>query len=274
MRWLRIWLVVLCTTFNGLAWPYLAMAEQALGPITVQGGPWMLAGRAFSTTHLSPHPHLVLVLHGDAPFVNPGYQYAFAQAAAGSLDDAVVVGLLRPGYKDDMSGESQGARGWTTGDNYTADRIASIVAAARTLMARFHASDLTLVGHSGGATIAADIVGLYPHLARGVLLVSCPCDVPAFRWSMFEFQWNPLWLWPVGSISPQSHVNEIPPDTIVRLVIGSEDPIAPPRLTKSFAAALKQHGGNVAVKVETGKGHEILLEPEVLNQLKVLMAAN
>ena len=35
--------------------------------IHVQGGPWPLAGRVYKSAQLSPHPHLILVLHGDAP---------------------------------------------------------------------------------------------------------------------------------------------------------------------------------------------------------------
>jgi poly(3-hydroxybutyrate) depolymerase len=166
----------------------LAMALVLLSPagaatngeaIRVQGGPWLLAGRVFESPQLSAHPHLVLVLHGDAPFVNPTYQYVFAKSAADAMPDVVVAALLRPGYRDKRGAESQGSRGLTTADNYTADRIASIAAAARSLMTRYRASDLTLVGHSGGSAMAADILALDPHLAKRALLVSCPCDVPA-----------------------------------------------------------------------------------------------
>ena len=189
------------------------------------------------------------------------------------MNDVVVVGLLRPGYKDGIGGASQGARGFALGDNYTPQDIASVAAAAKELMSRYQAADLTLVGHSGGSTISADILALYPHLARGALLVSCPCDVPAFRWSMMKYQWNPLWLIPVNAVSPQDHVAEIPKDTIVHMVVGSNDPVTPPVLTLSFANALKARGGDVQV-VELPKiGHEIFLEPAVLDQLRILMNA-
>jgi len=232
----------------------------------------MLAGRADESAHLSPHPHLVLVLHGDAPFREPTYQYVFAERAAAALDDGVVVALLRPGYADGEGLRSEGKMGWKLGDNYTRDRIDSFAAAAHALMDQYQAADLTLVGHSGGAAISADTLGLYPNLAKRALLVSCPCDLPAFRSNMMRLQWNPLWLLPVSSISPQDEVASIPEGTIVRMVVGAEDPVTPARLTSAFADALKARGVNVSVKVLPGLGHEILLERAVLDQLKALMA--
>ena len=241
--------------------------------IQVQGGPWMLAGRAFKSVKLSPHPHLIVVIHGDAPFGNPTYQYTLARSTADAMNDVVAVGLLRPGYKDAIGGASQGDRGFALGDNYTPQDIASVAAAAKALMSHYQAADLTLVGHSGGSTISADILALYPHLARGALLVSCPCDVPAFRWSMMKYQWNPLWLIPVNAVSPQDHVMQIPKDTIVRMVVGTDDPVTPPVLTLRFADALKALGGDVQVVELPKLGHEILLEPAVFDQLRILMNA-
>ena len=240
-------------------------------PLQVQGGRWQLAGRAYQSAKLSTHPHLIIVIHGDAPSANPSYQYAFADAAAAALDNVMAVGLLRPGYQDGRGGRSAGERGFALADNYTRADIASVAGAAKTLMLRYHAADLTLVGHSGGSTIAADILALYPGLARGALLVSCPCDVPAFRWSMMKHQWNPLWLIPVHAISPQDHVVQIPGNTIVRMVVGGADPVTPPALTFAFARTLEANGGDVQVLVLKNLGHEILLQAAVLQQLRALM---
>lgn len=247
------------------------MASAAGQPVRVGGGRWLLAGRVYESAKLSTHPHLIIVIHGDAPSVNPSYQYVFAGSAAAALNDVVAVGVLRPGYQDGMGGRSEGNRGFALADNYTVDDIASVASAPKTLMGRYHAADLTLVGHSGGSTIAADILALYPGLARGALLVSCPCNVPAFRWSMMKHQWNPLWLIPVRAVSPQDHAQQIPRSTIVRLVVGSADPVTPPPLTLAYARTLEANGGNVQVLVLKGFGHEILLQPAVLQQLRALM---
>jgi predicted esterase len=241
-------------------------------PIQVKGGPLLLAGRVYRSGHHSSSPHLIVVLHGDAPGTNPSYQYVFARRAADALDNSVVAALLRPGYADGQGLASQGQVGRKLGDNYTRDRIAAIADAAQTLMRRYRAADLTMAGHSGGAAISADLLGLYPHLASRALLVSCPCDVPAFRWSMMKLQWNPWWLLPESSISPQDEVAAIPNDTVIRMVVGADDPVTPEPLTLAFADALKAKGDDVEVTVLPDRGHEIFLEPQVLHELQRLMA--
>jgi pimeloyl-ACP methyl ester carboxylesterase len=142
-------------------WAQAASASE--NAIKVQGGPWRLDGRAYQSARLSAHPHLLVVLHGDAPGINPSYQYVFAQRAAAALNDVIAVGLLRPGYADGMGGKSEGSRGWAIADNYTAGDIASVAAALKALKTRYHAADLTLAGHSGGAALTADIIALYPQ---------------------------------------------------------------------------------------------------------------
>jgi len=250
---------------------HVSRGSAAGQPVRVQGDRWLLAGRAYESAKLSTHPHLIVVIHGDAPSVNPSYQYLLAERAAAALNDVVAVGLLRPGYQDGMGGRSEGNRGFALADNYTLDDVASVASAAKALTGRYHVADLTLVGHSGGSTIAADILALFPRLARGALLVSCPCDVPAFRWGMMKHQWNPLWLIPVPAVSPQDHAQQIPGTTIVRMVVGSEDPVTPPPLTLAFAQALEAAGGNVQVLVLKDFGHEILLQAAVFQQLRAMM---
>lgn len=88
-----------------------------------------------------------------------------------------------------------------------------------------------------------------------------------------KLQLNLLWLIPVNAVSPQTQFARISKDTIVRMVVGSADPVAPPPLTFVFADALKARGGNVQVVVLKNLGHEAFLEPAVLEQLVSLMNA-
>jgi hypothetical protein len=69
---------------------------------------------------------LIVVLHGDAPFHNPGYQYAFASMLEKAAPGVVIDALLRPGYSDPYGLKSDGDRGFATGENYTAEVISDI----------------------------------------------------------------------------------------------------------------------------------------------------
>ncbi len=66
-------------------------------PSRVQGVPFRLYSRSFTTNELSEQPILVVILHGDAPFNEPDRQYRFAAQVARSHRDVVAVALLDPG---------------------------------------------------------------------------------------------------------------------------------------------------------------------------------
>jgi len=230
-----------------------------------------LKTRVYRSEHIGEHPVLVVVLHGDSPFHAPSYQYIFARRAATEIDNVVVAAVLRPGYTDDVGDTSDGIRGHTTGDNYTPQDVDAIAGAAAQLKAKYGASAVIVAGHSGGATISADIIGRAPGVADGALLVSCPCNVPAFRKHMAQKQLNPMWLEPVDSLSPLDLVPDVAVTTRVRMVVGARDSVAPPELTKGYAAALRARHVDVVVTEVPGQDHEIFLEPVVFEQLGLLV---
>lgn len=229
-----------------------------------------LKAQIFVSPQAGDRPVLVVVLHGDAPFNRPGYQYDFARQAAGA-GDVVVAAILRPGYTDPRGDTSSGERGLATGDNYTRDRIDMIAAAIGELRQRHHARAVILVGHSGGAAISADILALYPDMAQAALLVSCPCDLPAWRAHMKAVQHAAIWDRPVSSLSPIALAPQVPRGDAVWMMVGSADKVAPPGLTEAYAAALARQGVDVRVTALSGKGHEIFLEPTVLRKLAELV---
>ena len=231
-----------------------------------------LKTRVYSSARTSEHPVLVIVLHGDSPFGPPSYQYIFARKATEQIDDLVAAAILRPGYTDDTGDTSQGTRGQTTGDNYTAQVVDAIAGIVRQLKAKYSASHVIVAGHSGGAAIAGDLIGRAPGLADGALLVSCPCDVPAFRKHMAEKQMYPMWLLPVNSVSPLDLIPDVPLTTHVRMLVGIEDSVAPPAITEEYAAGLRARGVDVRVMEVPGEEHDMFLEPVVFEQLKELAA--
>lgn len=225
----------------------------------------------FRSESISRHPDLIVVLHGDAPKERPGYQYRFAAHVAAALPDTVAAGLLRPGYTDPTGDRSEGERGRATADNYTPAVIAQLAGAIAQLQAQVHPGRTILVGHSGGAALAALLMERHPELATHALLVSCPCDLPAFRDHMARLQLNPLWLLPVKSVSPIAEVTQLRPEARLRVVVGSADEVTPPPLSRAFAAAAGQHA-HVALVIVPGAPHDMLFAPEVMRELRKLEA--
>jgi predicted esterase len=224
------------------------------------------------SAQLSAHPILLVILHGDSPNGPPSYQYRFAANAAAAIPDVVAAAVLRPGYSDGTD-RSDGLRGETTGDNYIPEVIDAVATAITQLKQRYQPRRVILVGHSGGAAIAADLLGSKGAMADGALLVSCPCDLDAWRKHMQSVVGGAIWDRPVRSLSPIKVVDGIPASVRISLLVGGDDPVAPPALTQAYAEALRKHGANLEVNVAPGLPHDILLEPVAMTRLKDLVVA-
>jgi len=227
--------------------------------------------RAFGVEAPGEVKTLVFVLHGDAPFVKPSYHYAFAADAA-KLSGVRAIGILRPGYEDKDGDISPGVRGQTTGDNYTPDRVDAIARAIARIEARYPGARHIVVGHSGGAAIAADLAALRPDLVDGILLVSCPCDLP--KWRAFMKKKIPISTFdqPVDSYNSIALVPKLSRTLALSMMVGSADDTAPPDLTQAYAAAARARGIKVDLRILPGKPHDILNEPEVIPALHDLIA--
>lgn len=230
----------------------------------------------FRSAKLSDHPVLVVVLHGDLLGVwsipKSTYHYAFARQAAMKMDNLIVAAILRPGYRDSTGQQSEGDRGEATGDNYTSEVVDAIAQAMDQLKKTFHPAHTVLAGHSGGAAITGDILGRWPGAADAALMVSCPCDLAAWRHHMQQVQnGNAIWSVPVHSLSPLDLADKVSPSVRVRLVVGGNDPLAPPAMSQGYADRLRNRGDDVSVTVLPGLEHEILLEPATLGALTALV---
>jgi pimeloyl-ACP methyl ester carboxylesterase len=234
-----------------------------------------IAGRVFLVGTPARTAPIVVVLHGDAPFVKPRYQYAFAADLANAVPGTRAVALLRPGYADPFGAKSDGDRGFALGENYTASIVDELADSIQSLKSRWRASAVILVGHSGGAALAANIAALFPGLAQHVFLVGCPCDVPAFRRHMAHLQWNPLWLLPSGSLSPLETLNHMGTGTKVTAISGANDPIALPSYARSYVARATARGISASMVTIPDRGHEILNDPIVVQEVaKAIRAAS
>lgn len=238
--------------------------------VNVSGG--TVAGRTFLSGGQAPSAPLVVVLHGDAPFRNPGYHFDFAARVASRVPGVPVIALLRPGYADPYGHRSSGRRGGAVGDNYTPDVVAALAEAIRELRTTYGARAVMLVGHSGGAAITALIASTAPGLVDDAVLVSCPCDVPAFRRHMARAEFSPFWLWPSSSLSPLDLVSNLQRSTRVLAIVGSDDPIALPAYTTAYVDAAKRQGIEATEVVLPERAHEILGEPEVIDRVVAHLA--
>ena len=277
-RWWKFLLLAIVVIFIG-GWVYQLLAvrgifapsrpvSEATGSALLVGAPdHRIAGRVYLTGTPDPVAPLVVVLHGDAPFVNPRYQYAFAADVAKAAPGTRVAALLRPGYGDPYGAKSDGDRGFSSGENYTPDVVNDVAAAIQDLKSQWGASSVILVGHSGGAAVTANVAALHPGLVQHAFLVGCPCDVPAFRQHMAHAQWAPLWLLPVHSLSPLQTLDQMQHGTEVTAISGASDPITLPEYAQAYVAKAKGKGISASMIEIPGKGHEILNESEVVGEI-------
>jgi len=271
----------LCALSSIACRPTPQIAPAGGEPIWVDVNGLRLKITAYKSAQVSSHPTLIVVLHGDLleGRGEPTYHYVFARRIASALDDVVVAALLRPGYTDQTGDQSSGSRGLATGDNYTPEVVDAIAQSIESLKTRFRPLATILTGHSGGAAITGDLIGRHPSEVNAALLVSCPCDVPAWRKHMATAQFrrvgpfSALFLLPVKSLSPMDLAGNISPSVRVRMVVGSQDPNTLPKFTYAYADALRKRGVDVSVTTAPGLGHNILLEPVVAKELVALIPA-
>ena len=232
-----------------------------------------LQARAWNAPVVQRATRLIVILHGDLAGPRDSYQYRAAANAAARLPDTVVVALLRPGYGDGVV-RAPGPRGLALGAHNTPPGVGALAAAIRAAKARFGAGEVTLVGHSGGAVLAADVAEADPTLASRLLLVSCPCDVASWRRRTAVRRLNPAWLLPTTLVSPLDGARRLGPGTLVGMVSGREDDVAPFALAKALVRTLSDAGTPAHLRVLAGAGHNILLDPRVLDDLIALQSAS
>lgn len=225
--------------------------------------------KIFRNKALNDSIRLVFVIHGDAPFNKPGYQYVLTERIAAENENTIAVAILRPGYTDPDNNTSNGIRGLATGDNYTPEVIEAISEVVEKIKKLHHPSKTIVVGHSGGAAITGNIIGLKPRLADVAVLVSCPCDVAKWRKHMSKRQpFNPWWYLNVKSISPGDVAKNISKETEVIMISGANDEEAPIHLSAEYHKLLKDREIESDFISLPNEGHEILLSDPVINRIK------
>lgn len=252
-----------CTTTSTTAPQLAAKAEPPLN----------LHARNFGPAAPSAVRTLVVVLHGDGGPESRSDHYRFAEAVTRSIPDSAAIALLRPGYGDSAGNRSPGQVGLGFGDDYTQERIDAVAQSIGMLRRRFATARLILVGDSGGAAIAADIAGMRPDLLDAMVLVGCPCALPEWRKGMLKQSHGAAWATPVASLDPLKTAGGVMPGMRAAVLVGLNDKITPPALSRAYAEALALRGIATDLRIVPGRGHDLLNDPEVLAATTRLAAA-
>ncbi len=213
---------------------------------------------------------MVVWLHGDitnGKFAD--YHFPVAQQLPQEPFGKKVlsIALVRPGYTDG-TGQASTVDPLHQGriDSYTAENVNEIGVAIERLKTRYKPANIVVVGHSGGAAIAALLLGKKPDLINAALLLACPCDVVTWRASkMFSRVWP-------RSENPARWIDEVNPATRVIALTGAKDDNTEPELAQKYVDALTQRHVKATFVAIPGKGHnEVFFAPEVLSSLESLL---
>ena len=219
--------------------------------------------RTYESERLTGNPILLVALHGDSPRRNPSYQYAFARTVAKQVENTISVGLLRPGYRDDADRRSDGVRGEAVGDNYDKPRIDQIAAAIEQLRKHHKAGKIILAGHSGGSAITAKLIAAYPKLVDHAVVVSCPCDIPAWREDMYLLSEYEGFKRPLDVVSPIEVAGSISDKTSVSIFVGDNDPVTKVYLSQAYHEELIRQGKEADLTIIPGE-HNIFLHEQIV----------
>lgn len=179
---------------------------------------------------------MVIWLHGNMTSGNPAnYHFPIAQKAAADFAcyKVMSVALVRPGYPDG-SGASSSGDDYGRGDNWPLENISEVGEAIARLRLKYKPKSIIIVGHSGGSAIAAVLLGLKPQLAEAAILVSCPCDLVAWRKNRGGHWFR--------SEDPMQWVDKINSTTKVIALTGTKDDTTSPELGKVYVERLKARG--------------------------------
>lgn len=199
---------------------------------------------------------MVVWLHGDVSSGGPAnYHFAYAQqfskeAFAGKV---LSIALVRPGYPDG-SGASSSVAESSSGrsDHYTRENLAEVGAAIERLRAKYKPARVIVASHSGGAATTASLLGMKPGLIDTALLVSCPCDLVAWRagrraWSKSE--------------NPPSWIDKIAPTTKVIALSGEKDDNTVPDLARNYIEALRARKIDATFQLVPKADHNSTFKP-------------
>ena len=188
--------------------------------------------------------HLVVFIHGSVSGGGPAnYLYRYAEQFAESHKDVEAIAILMPGYFDKAGKRSDGS----DHGRRTYEATAELKGALIELKARYQAKDIFAIGHSNGAMNIGGLLGKYPGLISGAVLVSGIYDLNAIS-QMRGKQYS--------GISGQDYISSIAPSTTIIAVHGTQDFTVPFEQSQNYVAAAKAAKLKADLKTIDGVGHD------------------
>jgi pimeloyl-ACP methyl ester carboxylesterase len=173
--------------------------------------------------------------------------YATARSFAAGRKGVVAVALLRPGYYD-RSGKQSGGSDNGRRDTFYATNNRMVAGAIAELKQKYKARRVVALGHSGGAGAIGVAAGSNQGLIDGMVLVSCPCDVP--RWMATRNGANRA----MSSQSPVDYISGLPRGMPIVAVTGNDDDNTRPLLATEYVDKAKAAGMRATARIVPG-GH-------------------
>jgi pimeloyl-ACP methyl ester carboxylesterase len=223
----------------------------------VSGASECLIMKRYGTTEPAT---MIVWLHGNVSTGGPAnshFRIAEQVAADLATEKVLAIALVRPGYPDGTGAYSSGDDNGRA-DNWQQATIAEIGTVIERLRDRYRPRKLVIVGHSGGAAIAAVLMGMKPQLAQAALLVACPCDMVAWRFG----RRGPPW----ASEDPLRWVEKVAASARIVALTGSRDETTQPMLAKRYVERLKARGIDAAFELVPDAGHIDILRTPALTK--------
>ena len=170
---------------------------------------------------------LVVALHGSLSRGGDA-DYIIRVARRAARYGAVGVAMARPGYTlDGRTSSGVATRDQNRDEIYTADEISSIGVAVDSLKKHHGAERVVMVGHSGGAVISGVILGGFAPLVDAAILVSCPFDIPKWRYSLGR---KPF----ANAESPSDYLSLVLKSSKIFALTGERDTNTSPELAQDY----------------------------------------
>jgi predicted esterase len=210
---------------------------------------------------------LIVYLHGDGAIEARPSDYLKHGVNKINADNVVQIILMRPGYFDSTGATSTGIlkRKSRRGTSYNSHNVKEIAMAIDNLKGYHKPKKTIIVGHSGGAAIAALILGRHSEVADGAILAACPCNVD--KWVQMAGKRSGR-----DALSPSNYVDNIGSDVTVIALTGTKDNNTFPVLANEYIAKLEKHNVNGKFISVAGQTHNgIVRSPSFYNAINEII---